>query len=469
MVTFAQGVGASGPAKKMHHVLIANRGEIALRAARVCRDLGLKTTAVYSQADSNSPHAWVADDAVCIGPPPSTKSYLNVPALLHVAESKGCDAVYPGYGFLSENADFAEKCEAEGLVFIGPTPDAIRLMGDKAIARETATGLGVPVVPGSVEAFTEGSAAAEAAREVGFPLLLKARSGGGGRGMRVAQNEGEFAALFKQACGEAESAFGDGAVYLERFFPEVRHIEVQVFGDGEGGVVHFGERDCTVQRRHQKLVEEAPSPALDETTRKQLQDTAVALAKGIDYRGAGTVEFIYVPDEAAFYFIEMNTRIQVEHPVSEEIFGIDLIALQLRIAGGERLSEISLPDPPGGHAIEFRINAEDWRRKFAPAPGVLKVWRPPVREGLRIDSHAYEAYRIPHFYDSMIGKLIVHAKDRDSAMRLAQRAISEFERDGVATTLDFHHELLQDKDFRDSAVHTRWVEDVFLPRAAKET
>lgn len=450
----------------MQHLLIANRGEIALRAARVCRKLGIECTAVYSQADGNSPHAWVADNAVCIGPPPSTQSYLNIPALLHVAESKGCDAIYPGYGFLAENAGFAEKCEAEGLTFIGPKPEAIRQMGDKAQARETASRLGVPVVPGSEMAFEDADAAGKAAKDIGFPLLLKARSGGGGRGMRVADDAASFPSLFRQAHGEAEAAFGDGAIYLERFFPEVRHIEVQIFGDRHGNVVHFGERDCTVQRRHQKLVEESPSPLLDKDLRTRLHETAVTLARGIEYVGAGTVEFIYVPAERQFYFIEMNTRIQVEHPVSEEVFGLDLIALQMRIARDEALPAISMPEPPGGHAIEFRINAEDWHNNFMPSPGILKRWRPPAREGVRIDSHAYENYVVPPFYDSMIGKLIVHGRNREEAMTRASQAIAEFECSGVATTLDFHAALLKDNDFRAGEVHTRWVENVLLPRTS---
>ncbi|MDH3579238.1 MAG: acetyl-CoA carboxylase biotin carboxylase subunit [Hyphomicrobiales bacterium] len=448
----------------MQHILIANRGEIAVRAARTGRKLGLTSTSVYSQADSNSPHAWVADNAVCIGPPPSLKSYLNVPALLHVAERMGCDAVYPGYGFLAENADFAEQCQAKGLIFIGPQPETIRLMGDKAKARETATRLGVPVVPGSDKAFTDRAKAQKAAGAIGYPLLLKARSGGGGRGMRIAEDAASFAGLFEQARSEAEAAFGDGAIYLERFFAQVRHIEVQIFGDCDGNIMHFGERDCSIQRRHQKLVEEAPSPALDAKTREGLHETALVLAKGIDYRGAGTVEFIYAPNEDRFYFIEMNTRIQVEHPVSEEVCGLDLVELQMRIARGELLTGLALPEPPGGHAIEFRINAEDWRQNFTPAPGVLTRWRPPVGDGIRVDSHAYEAYAIPPYYDSMIGKLIVHGRDRADALARAGRALQEFDCAGVPTTLDFHKELFKDEDFRSGAVHTRWVENNFLPR-----
>lgn len=448
----------------MQHILIANRGEIAVRAARTCRKLGLTSTAVYSQADSNSAHIRLADHAVCIGPPPSSKSYLNIPALLHVARLKGCDAVYPGYGFLAENADFAEQCRAEGLIFIGPQPGSIRLMGDKAKARETADRLGIPVPPGSEHAFRDAQAAERAALEIGFPLLLKARSGGGGRGMRIAEERASFVNLFRQAHSEAEAAFGDGAIYLERFFPEVRHIEVQIFGDRNGNTMHFGERDCTIQRRHQKLVEESPSPVLDEKTRNSLLETAVRLADGIGYQGAGTVEFIYVPKERAFYFIEMNTRIQVEHPVSEEVYGLDLVELQMRVARGESLTAISMPARPGGHAIELRINAEDWRKNFSPSPGTLKRWRPPTGDGVRVDSHAYETYSVPPYYDSMIGKLIVRGRDRSDALSRAERALSDFECEGIASTLGFHQELIRDKAFRSNAVHTRWVEDNFLPR-----
>ena len=453
---------ARRPGRAVQRVLIANRGEIALRAARACRAVGLESVAVYSEADAASPHRWVADAAWCVGPAPSTASYLNSPALLHVAKASGCDAVYPGYGFLAENADFAGRCAAEGLAFIGPRPETIRLMGDKARARAAAEQAGVPIVPGSQTAFDGLDEARGAAEAIGFPLLLKARSGGGGRGMRVADDRTAFERLFEQARGEAEAAFGDGAIYLERFLARVRHIEVQLFGDSGGRVVQLGERDCTVQRRHQKLVEEAPSPALDAETRVALLDAAVRLGRSVGYEGAGTVEFVYEPESRAFYFIEMNTRIQVEHPVTEALTGLDLVALQLRVARGEALGEHLDGAAAQGHAIEFRINAENWRNGFTPSPGRLARWRPPAGEGVRLDSHVYEGYLVPPFYDSMIGKLIVSGADRADALSRAERAIGAFACDGIATTLGFHQALLADPAFRDGGIHTRWVEAEFL-------
>jgi acetyl-CoA carboxylase biotin carboxylase subunit len=451
--------------RKFESVLIANRGEIALRAVRTARALGLETVAVYSDADAASPHVWAAHRAFRIGPGPSAKSYLNVPGLLHLAKAAGCDAIYPGYGFLSERADFAAACAEERLAFVGPTPEVIRIMGDKAEAKATAQRLGVPVVPGSPGAFTDARTAEASAAEIGFPMLLKARAGGGGRGMRVAPSLEGFAGLFDQAAREAEAAFGDGAIYLERFFPAVRHIEVQVFGDVHGTVRAIGERDCTIQRRHQKLVEEGPSPALSPTARARILAAAEALAKGVGYQGAGTVEFIYDSASGEFFFIEMNTRIQVEHPVTEVLIGHDLVEGQFRVALGEPLAAAIPPGGVRGHAIEFRINAEDWRNGFRPTPGTLRRWRPPVGPGIRIDSFAYDGIVIPPFYDSMLGKLIVHGESRDAALALARGAIMRFRVEGLATTLDFHRRLLDDEDFRAGAVHTRWVETTFLPRA----
>ncbi|MGD9828180.1 MAG: acetyl/propionyl/methylcrotonyl-CoA carboxylase subunit alpha [Hyphomicrobiaceae bacterium] len=445
-------------------VLIANRGEIALRAVRAARSLGLETVAVHSTADVASPHVWAADRAVCIGPPPSTQSYLQIPALLHVAQAHGCDAIYPGYGFLSERAGFAERCASEGLKFIGPSAEVIRTMGDKSEAKATAARFGVPLVPGSDGAFDDAASALAAAREIGFPLLLKARAGGGGRGMRVAPDLEAFPALFDQAAREAEAAFGDAGIYLERFFSAVRHIEVQVFGDMHGTVRQLGERDCTVQRRHQKLVEEGPSPVLRPEVRARILEAAEKLAKGVGYEGAGTVEFIYEPKSEEFFFIEMNTRIQVEHPVTEMLIGHDLVAEQFRVAMGEPLS-VKLPAAgANGHAIEFRVNAEDWRENFRPEPGRLKRWRAPSGAGIRLDTFAYQSMDVQPFYDSMIAKLIVHAETREEAIAKARAAIRDFHVEGLRTTLDFHATLLGDPDFANGNIHTRWVEQAFLPR-----
>ena len=442
----------------MTKVLVANRGEIALRIIRACRAEGLKTTAVYSDADQNSPHVWAADEAVRIGPPPPNQSYLRPEILLHVALKSGCRAVHPGYGFLSERADFAAKCREQNLIFIGPSPEVIAMMGDKAEARRAAMRLGVPVVPGSEDAFADPEPAARAALAVGYPVLLKARAGGGGRGMRVARDANNFNGLFIQARGEAEAAFGDGAIYIERFVERVRHIEVQVFGDNRGNVRHLWERDCTIQRRHQKLVEEGPSPVLSEKTRLALCSAAEKLAAGVGYVGAGTVEFIFDPKRDEFYFIEMNTRIQVEHPVTEMLTGVDLVREQLRVALGEDLSFAGGAPLPQGHVIEFRLNAEDPDRGFMPSPGMLKVWRPPILPNVRLDSHVYENYVVPPYYDSLLGKLIVHGATRDETIARAIQVFAGFQVGGIATTIPFHRRLLEHADFLQNRVHTRWVE-----------
>lgn len=447
----------------MRRLLIANRGEIALRIARVCRTLGIETVAVYSSADAASPHVWTADTAVEIGPAAANRSYLDGPLLLETARRCGCDAIHPGYGFLSENAAFARAAVEAGLRFVGPPAESIEVMGDKARARRTAEEAEVPVVPGSEEAFLCLGDAITAAKDIGFPLLMKARSGGGGRGMRVAQGVKDMQGLFDQARAEAEGAFGDGALYLERFFDRVRHVEVQVFADDHGGVTHVWERDCSIQRRHQKLVEEAPSPALSAETRTAMCEAAVRLAAHVGYRNAGTVEFLYDPAEDAFFFIEMNTRIQVEHPVSEAITGLDLIAEQLRVADGQRLS-VDRPPQPQGHAIEFRINAEDPRAGFRPCPGRLTAWRPPSGKGIRCDSGAYPDFKVTPYYDSMIAKLIVHGADRADAIARSCDAVEAFEVEGVATTLPLYRALLRDADFRSGKVDTAWVERDFLVR-----
>jgi len=441
----------------LQRVLIANRGEIALRVIRACRKAGLETVAIHSEADINSPHLWAADRSVCIGPAPALQSYLNGNAILHVAKATGCDAIHPGYGFLAENAAFAAGCEDNGITFIGPTADSIRIMGDKAEARRTAMRLGVPVVPGSADSFVEPGAASDAVQSIGFPVLLKARSGGGGRGMRIVEDANAFDRLFQQATAEAAAAFGDGGVYLERYFSRVRHIEVQVLGDGQGDAVHLWERDCSTQRRHQKLVEEAFSPALDAMSREAICAAAVNLTKGIDYRGAGTVEFLYDSADGSFYFIEMNTRIQVEHPVTEMLTGVDLVGEQLRIADGQGLA-FDVPPEASGHAIEFRINAEDPARGFQPTPGRVEIWRPPSGLGIRLDSHVYPGYDVASFYDSLLGKLIVHGTDRADALAKARLALSRFRVEGVATTIPFHLSLLDDPEFQAGDIHTGWVE-----------
>ena len=444
----------------MRRVLIANRGEIALRAIRACRRSGLETVAVYSSADANSAHRWAADDAICIGPPPPKASYLNAAALIEVASKRGCDAVYPGYGFLSEDSAFATRCAEAGLTFVGPHAETIARMGDKVTARQTAASLGIPVVPGSKDGFASAAAAERFAAEVGYPLLLKASGGGGGRGMRVVAEPKEFTAKFEQATAEAQAAFGNPAIYLERFFPQVRHIEIQVFGDTHGNYVHLGERDCSVQRRHQKLIEEAPSPVIDQATRREMAEAALALIRALKYVNAGTVEFIYDVASGKFFFIEMNTRIQVEHPVTELVTGTDLVIEQFRVAAGERLS-FGSSFAEGRTAIEFRINAEDAAHDFRPSPGMLKRWSPPNGQNIRVDSHAYENYAVPPYYDSMLAKLIVSGPDRASAIETAKSALARFQVAGLMTTVPFHAHLLQQPEFTRAEVHTRWIEDNF--------
>jgi acetyl-CoA carboxylase biotin carboxylase subunit len=442
-------------------VLIANRGEIALRAIRTCRKLGLETVAVYSDADRNSAHVWAADRSLCIGPP-GAASYLHAGALVEAGRGTGCDAVYPGYGFMAENSGFAAACAEAGLVFIGPSAELIALMGDKVAARHTAQDEGIPVVRGSPRGFSDAHEAEAVASQIGFPLLLKASAGGGGRGMRIVEEAPQFAALFAQASAEAGGAFGCAEIYLERFFPRVRHVEIQVFGDAHGNAVHLWERDCSIQRRHQKLVEEAPSPALDSATRRDMAEASCALIRKLAYRGAGTVEYIYDLETGAWFFIEMNTRIQVEHPVTEEVFGLDLVAEQMRVAAGERLSFAQPEAPSGRCAVEFRINAEDPAAGFRPSPGRVHRWRPPGGPNVRLDSHVYENYVLPPYYDSLMAKLIVTGQTRGEALARAASTLRRFEVAGVATTIPFHSRLLDCPDFRDGRVHTRWVEQEML-------
>ena len=441
----------------MIRVFIANRGEIALRAVRVCRALGLETVAAFTPPDQAAPHVWAADHAVCIGPAAATHSYLNGPALITAALGSRCDAIYPGYGFLSENAAFAALCRTAGLTFIGPSPEVIALMGDKAQARRTAAALGMPIVPGSERGFVAIEAAQEEAAQIGFPILLKASAGGGGRGMRIAEDGASFASCFIQATAEAQAAFGNGEIYLERFFRKVRHVEVQIFADRHGKVISLGERDCSVQRRHQKLIEEAPSPILPSPRRREIIQAAEALARGIGYEGAGTVEFIYDVESDRAFFIEMNTRIQVEHPVTEMLTGTDLVAEQFRVASGAPLS-IRQQAEPRGVAIEFRINAEDADQRFRPAPGLITSWTPPRGEGIRVDSAVYPGWRVSPYYDSLLGKLIIHRSNRTEAISAAQDAIARFAVQGVPTTLPFHATLLNSEAFRTAAIHTRWIE-----------
>ena len=447
---------------KFAKVLIANRGEIALRAVKTAKKLGLQSVAIYSTADKSSQHVLQADEAICVGPAPSLKSYLAKNAIIHTALSLSCDAIYPGYGFLSENAEFVDLCEANDIKFIGPAADSIREMGDKSTARKLAVKNNVPVVPGSDDAYESQDEALLAAKFINYPLLLKARAGGGGRGMQIVTDESAFADAFQRCSAEAKNAFGDGYIYLERYFEEIRHIEVQILGDGRGKAIALGERDCSVQRRHQKLIEEAPAAIISSKSRQQLHETAAMLAAGVEYEGAGTIEFIYDPKTTEFFFIEMNTRIQVEHPVTEVLTGVDLVEAQFLIAQGASLNNIYPKQNSSGHAIEFRINAEDWEQNFAPNPGIISQWSPPKMAGVRIDSAVYEGYQVVPFYDSMIAKLIIHADSRDLALLRASDAFRSFAIDGIKTTSGFHQKMLRNNAFLNNEVSTRWVDEVFL-------
>jgi len=447
-------------------LLIANRGEIAVRIIRAARDLGIATVAVHSAADAEALHVQLADEAVNIGPPAAKKSYLNMQAILQAAADTGCDSIHPGYGFLAENADFADAVAAAGLVFVGPSGDAIRLMGDKVSARSAAHAAGVPVVPGSTGRVAGIEAARHVLIDTGFPVMIKAAAGGGGRGIRIAQNLSEFEAGFPQAEAEALAAFGDGGLYMERVIGQARHIEVQILGDGSDAI-HLCERECSLQRRRQKVWEEAPSAALSDKLRDQLCASAVALARAVGYSGAGTVEYLY--DDAAdqFYFIEMNTRIQVEHPVTEMITGVDLVAEGLRIAGGEALRLTQRDITARGHAIEVRINAEDPARDFAPFPGVVGALRVPGGPGVRFDSMLYPGYQVPPFYDSLLAKLIVHAETREAAITRLQRALSELRIEGMKTTKPLFQALASDPAVQAGAVHTRWLEGWLTENASR--
>ena len=443
-------------------VLIANRGEIALRIVRSCRELGIATVAVFSTVDKKALHVQLADEAVCVGDSLSNKSYLNIPNILAAATSRGVDAIHPGYGFLAENDKFAEMCNDHGIVFIGPSPKAIRSMGDKSTAKETMEAVGVPTVPGSKGLLSNVDEAYKLADDIGYPVIIKATAGGGGRGMRLVENSDNLEKMFKAAQGEAEAAFGNDGLYMEKFIKKPRHVEIQILADRSGNVVHLGERDCSVQRRHQKLLEESPSPAIHTELRKEMGNAAIAAAKSIGYEGAGTVEFL-VDDDNNFYFMEMNTRIQVEHPVTEMVTGVDLIAEQIKIASGTKLEFNQDDIHLNGHAIECRINAEDPSHNFRPSPGKITGWLPPGGPGVRVDSHVYTGYEIPPFYDSLIGKLIVWGKDRDTAIKRMNRALNECAVTGIPTTINFHLTLLNKAKFKEGKIHTKYVEEELLP------
>jgi acetyl-CoA carboxylase biotin carboxylase subunit len=437
-------------------ILIANRGEIALRVIRACKELDIQTVAVYSEADRESLHVRFADDDVCIGPPPARDSYLKIPRLIAAAEITGADAIHPGYGFLAENAEFAETCAASNIAFIGPTAEQIRVMGDKAAARKAMAEVGVPVVPGTPGPVEDSDEALTFAREIGFPVIIKAAAGGGGKGMRVANDPDDFARAFQLARSEALSAFGSGDVYVEKYLARPRHVEFQIMGDKHGNVIHLGERDCSVQRRHQKLVEEAPSPAVTPELRQAMGDAAIRGAAAINYVGAGTIEML-LDEDGSFYFMEMNTRIQVEHPVTEMLTGVDLVKEQIRVAAGEPLSITGLP-PLRGHVIEVRVNAEDPARNFQPSPGRIDVFHPPGGPGVRVDSHVYAGYTVPPYYDSLLGKLICQGRDRPEAVKRMQTALESFVLEGVTTTIPFLGRLMQNPRFQAGDVDTKFLE-----------
>ena len=442
-------------------ILIANRGEIALRILRTCEEMGIATVAVHSTIDRHALHVQLADEAVCIGDSPSSKSYLNIPNIIAAALTRNATAIHPGYGFLAENARFAEICADHQISFIGPTPDAIRAMGDKSTAKETMIRAGVPTVPGSEGLLMSEREAHANARQIGYPVMIKATAGGGGRGMRLVGEESDLSQLFFAAQGEAEAAFGNPGVYMEKFIERPRHIEFQILADSYGNVIHLGERDCSIQRRHQKLLEEAPSPALTPELREKMGMAAVMAAKSINYVGAGTVEFL-LDASGDFYFMEMNTRIQVEHPVTEMIAGLDLIAEQIRIAQGERLDLTQDQVVLKGHAIECRINAEDPERGFRPHPGRISGYLPPGGPGVRMDSHVYTDYEIPPYYDSLIGKLIVWGPNRDAAISRMKRALRECAITGVPTTIGFHQKIMETSAFLKGEVYTNFVEQMML-------
>ncbi len=444
-------------------ILIANRGEIALRVIRTCKEMGIKTVAVYSTADRESLHVRFADEAICIGPPPSADSYLSIPKIMAAVEISNADAVHPGYGFLAENADFAEVCMEYGIKFIGPSPEMIRKMGDKITAKETMRKAGVPVIPGSKDLVKSVAAGKKLAKEIGYPVILKATAGGGGKGMRIVQSEDEFEDMFDLARNEAKTSFANDGIYIEKFIEEPRHVEIQIMGDQHGKVIHMSERDCTIQRRHQKLVEECPSPVMTKALRKKMGSSAIKAGKAINYEGAGTVEFL-LDKHGQYYFMEMNTRIQVEHTVTEEVIGQDLIKEQIRIAAGHKIEGKSVF--PEIHAIECRINAEDIHHNFRPSPGKITSFHSPKGLGVRVDTHVYAGYAIPPYYDSMIAKLICKAQTREECIKKMERALEEFIVEGIQTTVPFHLKLMRDERFLSGKFNTGFMEDFEMP--AKE-
>ncbi|HEK9102379.1 acetyl-CoA carboxylase biotin carboxylase subunit [Bacillus pfraonensis] len=440
-------------------VLIANRGEIAVRIIRACKEMNIETVAIYSEADKESLHVQIADEAYCVGPTLSKESYLNLTNIISVAKLTGCDAIHPGYGFLAENADFAELCRECNLIFIGPSPEAISKMGTKDVARDTMKEAGVPIVPGSQGIIKNTEEAIELANQIGYPVIIKATAGGGGKGIRVARDEEALVKGIQITQQEASTAFGNPGVYLEKYVEDFRHVEIQIMADTHGNAIHLGERDCTIQRRLQKLIEESPSPALDANVRKEMGEAAVKAAVAVDYTGAGTVEFIYEYKTKSFYFMEMNTRIQVEHPVTELVTGVDLIKEQIRVASGETLSLQQEEVQFNGWAMECRINAENPAKNFMPSPGKVEMYLPPGGYGIRVDSAVYPGYSIPPFYDSMIAKLIVHGKTREEAIAKMKRALSEFVIEGVHTTIPFHLQLLDHPDFIKGEFNTKFLEE----------
>lgn len=438
-----------------HKILIANRGEIALRIIRSCRELGIKTVAVYSEADRHSLHVRFADEAVCIGPAAGKLSYLNIPQIISAAHLTGAEAIHPGYGFLAENAEFADICNSSGFTFIGPSPEMIQSMGDKARAKETMKKAGVPVVPGSEGIVTSVADAYDIAKEIGYPVIIKAVAGGGGRGMRVVTKEEELETNYQMAQAEAANVFNNGDVYIEKFVEGPRHVEIQVFGDKFGNVVHYNERECSIQRRHQKLLEESPSPVVTDVIREKMGAASVKGASSVGYVGAGTIEFL-LDSHGQFYFMEMNTRIQVEHCVTEQVIGLDLIAQQLHVASGGKISKKQRK--PNGHAIECRINAEDVEKDFRPSPGMITSFHAPGGYGVRLDTHAYAGYIIPPYYDSLVGKLITWGSDRTEAIDRMRSALDEFVIEGIKTTIPFHRALMRDEQFRAGQFDTKFIE-----------